>query len=982
MECGGSTPLSTGRPDGPPPLRPLPSARCPLAPVPCPLAAALRMSLPRFTWFVCKRCAHCACSFLVWSVWLVLLAVLGFQIHIAVSRKLDIPPWLLRHLESRSPIKGLRAEAASASVHPAGHFILRDVRLFSDDFADPLLTARVVESSIDPWARLTGSLIPSALTLRGVELRLPAVLAPSGRAEAIVQNLDLTLRIQGREATIDQLSARIANLTLSARGGLTFPKPLATEKPKPAQILEQVLHAYIQALRAVATHAPRLEQLDAPHLALTLKPHPFRLATAQAPLTANAAHGPADLLRLGSPTEQIILGPLTISTTLPLHQPEGWTSRVALHIASATAPGGLLASDVALALTTSFAPNWKPAPHDLTLAARRLSFQGLTADHLSARVSGAWPRLNTQLGFHLFDAPWTLTAATDFSERSGSVTFSSQLTPALLAQASLRAKRDLSVFLQPAAPPSFHATVRLAPRWKFSRVDGFFTSGPVVARNVAIDAASGEFSLAGGDLLAHRVHLTLGASEARGSYWMNTATRDFRFLLTGGLRPPEIGGWFSQWWPNFWSNFDFTAAIPQADIDIAGTWGFPYRTTVFVQVEAPRPAIKQVPFDHVRTTLFIRPDFYDGLELFAAREGGTACGTFTRTVDLAKNAMHTTTFNVASEHMPLDTARVFGKVGTEIVEPFAFTRPPRLKVTGQLDGPASPDGVHESAEIDVASTGPFTFFGLSLSDLSSHATLDDDDLQLAGLRVGFAGGLATGRARMTGRGAQRRLGFDATIENAQLGESIRTLEEFGARRKNEPASPASKFQERVAPGRINLRLSADGNYTDLYSFVGNGSGEIDGAELAEVNLLGALSEVLRSVRVLNFTSLRLNFAQANFKLARNRLEFPEMKISGPTAAIDLKGIYRLDLRQMDFGAKHYPFEQSKNPLASALDLVLTPVSSILQLRLEGKIDQPRWRFAYGPSSFFRSLSGKTDPFAEQPPTTTPAPAPPPSLRRR
>jgi len=940
------------------------------------------MSLPRFTWFVCKRCAHSACSFVLWSVWLALIIVLGFQIHIAVSRKLDVPAWLLRRLESRQPVQGFRAEAGSASVHPTGHFILRDVRFFSENFSEPLLTARIVESSIDPWARLTGDLIPSYLSLRGVELRLPAVLAPSGSAESVVQELDLSLRIAHREVAIDQLTGRIANLTLSARGALSFPQPPAAAKAEAAQILEQVLRAYLQTLRTIATHAPRLAQLESPHLNLLLKPHPFRLATAQVELTANGAHCAADLVKLGTPSEQVVLGALTLSASLPLRHPEGWTSHVNLRVASAIAPRNLAAQDVALALAASLAPSWKPTPRDLHLTATQLSANGLTARAVTARATGTWPQLETRLGFDLFDTPWMLNASTDFTTRSANISFSSRLTPALLAHASARAGRDLSLFLEPATPPAFDASVQLDPGWKLSRTHGHFSSGPVVARRVSIDKASGEFSLAGSDLLVDRIRLTLGASEARGSYWMDTASRDFRFLLTGGLRPPEIGGWFSQWWPNFWSNFDFTAAIPQADIDIGGTWGYPDQTTVFVHVDASRPAIKTVPFDRVRTTLFIRPDFYDGLDFFAARDTGTARGTFTRTMDLATNAMRTTTFNVVSDQMPLDTARVFGRVGTEIVEPFAFARPPHLKVIGQLDGPANPDGIHESAEIDVASRGPFTFFGLSLSDLSTHATLDDDDLQLAGLRVGFAGGYASGRARMYGRGDQRRLGFDAVIENASLGESIRTLEEFGARRKNEPPGPVSKFQERVAPGRLNLRLSADGNYSDPYSFVGNGSGEIDSAELAEINLLGALSEVLRSVRVLNFTSLRLNFAQSNFKLSGNRLKFPEIKISGPTAAIDLTGIYRLDLRQMDFGAKLHPFEQSKNPLASALDLVLTPISSILQLRLEGKIDQPRWRFAYGPSSFLRSLSGKTDPFAEPPAQPSSAPKPPASLRRR
>jgi hypothetical protein len=405
---------------------------------------------------------------------------------------------------------------------------------------------------------------------------------------------------------------------------------------------------------------------------------------------------------------------------------------------------------------------------------------------------------------------------------------------------------------------------------------------------------------------------------------------------------------------------------------------------VFVCADSTKPVIRDFAFDRVRTTLFIRPHFYDGLELIADREGRHARGTFTRRIDLSKNALHYNTFDVTTDLDPIQGARIFGKVGADIVEPFTFAKPPSLKITGRIDGPAAPDGPHEHAVVDIRSASPFTVYGFPLSDLTANAVLNDEKLKIAVTRAGFAGGSVNGRISLDVRGDERRLGFDASLENSLLGETIQTLEDFGARRKNLPPPPRSKFQERLATGRLGLRLSADGYYQDPYSFKGAGSGEIAGAELAQINLLGGLSEVLRTVK-LNFTSLSLNSAQANFKLEGRQLAFSDLKITGPTAAIDLTGLYRLDLQQMDFNARVSPFESSRNPLASAVDLVLTPFSNILELKLSGSLDAPRWRFAYGPSSLLRTLTGKKDAFENIPEPPAPVSVellPPPSLRRR
>jgi hypothetical protein len=938
------------------------------------------------SWFVCKHCLRSVCSFALWTLWLMLVVLFIFELKIAFSRELNVPAWIIHRLENKHAARGLIAHFGAATLDPHGRVLLRDARLHSVHYPEPLFTARSIEFTLNPWAFLGGDFGASEVHLRGVELRLPPILSPSGRDEPILTDLDFSFQMEDGELTVNRFTARYAGLTISARGTVSLSKTKGGDRRDPDEMVDLVVKTYIKAASQLVGQLPKIDWFDTPHLDLVLSSHPDRGAIARVAFTAAGARLPASLVPRLPAGEFIDLGPFALHTALPLVNNQPWATRIQLSLAQLTAPGGLHATDTRLTFVSSLQPGWKPVPRFLDLSLGHVSFRDFSAAAVGARFSGTYPQIRTNVGLRFLNQPWSVSADTDWSLRSGTVDVVSKISPAVIAEVSRKLGRDLGAIIKLEEPAPFAVKATFVPGWKLADARGHFSTGPVNVRRVAISAASADFSYAGSALAVDRIILQTPESEARGTYAMDTKTNDFRFLLAGALRPPDIAGWFSEWWPNFWKHFDFSASSPpRADIDISGRWGKPHDTVIFLHADATSPVIRTVPFDHVRTTLFIRPSFYDGLELVATRGGGVARGTFTRSVDFQKNALVYQSFDLTTDLDLRECARIFGTTGTDIVEPFLFERPPKVTAVGRLTGPASPEGVHERAKIKVEANGPFTFLGFPLSNLTTNAVLDDDDLQLDGLRVGFAQGYVTGRARLNGRGDQRRLGFDAALENASLGQAIQTLEEFGAARKKQPVPPRSKFQERLTTGRLNLRLSGDGNYRDPYSFIGSGSGEISGAELAQINLLGGLSDVLRAVR-LNFTSLRLNSAQANFKLNGRQLDFSELKITGPTASIDLTGLYRLDLQQMDFNARVSPFELSKNPLASAVDLVLTPFTNILELKLSGSMDHPRWRFAYGPSSLLRSLSGKKDTMED--PASSPAPAaprdlqPPPSLRRR
>ncbi len=947
------------------------------------------MKLLPSTWFLCRKGCRCVLDFAVWTLWLLLAVVLTFQLRIVFSRQVAAPAWLLHRLENRHIVHGISSRIGTAAIDPAGRLLLGDVHVSSARYGKSLLIVRRLEATLNPWAAIAGDFAAARIDILDAEFHLPPMLSPSGEEQAVITDVELGLSFNDREITIDRLTGRCGPLVFSASGTFVIPRTSGDADLTPQQIIDSILSGYVTIARRIAERAPTIAALQSPYLTVEFSPHPTHAALIRARLIAEGANIPRDLLP-ASPhlPEKISVGPFSASATLPVLTPQAWASRIRFSATSLQAGEKISVRGVDASLLNQLLPGWKWNPRALDLSLGAVAAHDVHASAAVVRAVRQDDRAIATIAARLFSDDWTAHIDASLADRSGSIAIDSHLSTGLLAYASSRAGRDFTRLLRPAAPPLLSLSATFDPGWKLTSAAGRISSGPVGVEEVELKGAAGEFSLKGTRLVADNILLLAGDdSEARGSYSMDTKTLDFRFLLHGRLRPPDIAGWFGPWWRSFWDHFDFSAgAPPRANVEVAGRWDRPYDTRVFVYASGSNAAINSVPLDYVRTLLFIRPGFFDGLEVAARKGAGTALGTFTRSQDVARHALNYQTFDVTGDIDPREAARIFDPIGSTIVAPFVFERPPKLAIQGRITGEASPEGAGHQASVKIDSAAPLLFFDFPLAHLTASARVDNDDIRVDSARVGFAGGLAQGHAHLNGEGDKRRLGFDATLENASLGDTIHLFEEFNARRRQQPLPARTPLQEKLASGRLGVRLSADGNANDPLSFVGSGSGEVTNAELAEVKLLGGLSDILRAVR-LNFTSLRLTSAQGNFKLQQNQLDFPELRIAGPTAVLDLTGRYRLDLHMMDFNAKLSPYELSRNPLASAVDFVLTPFSNILELKLTGSFEQSNWRFAYGPSSLLRSLSGKHDEFAppQSPasPSDQPArPQPPLLLRRR
>ncbi|MES1166920.1 MAG: hypothetical protein ABUL68_02865, partial [Pseudomonadota bacterium] len=240
-------------------------------------------------WNLCRLgLRHSATALLslgFWTLWLLLGVLLAGQIWWAGSRELAVPGFVLRALEERLAASQLRASFGKTSFDPSGRILVENVRLLSPSFNEPLVTVRAAYARLDPWALLAGRFEPLELRVSGVSLFVPAMLSASGRAEALVSDLDAVVIPGDHDLDIRLLTTRLAGLQITARG-LVHTAVWRHERGAPLPIADFIARDYPRLSRQVADYAARLAVLDAPQLDLELSPSETRGAIVTATLHA------------------------------------------------------------------------------------------------------------------------------------------------------------------------------------------------------------------------------------------------------------------------------------------------------------------------------------------------------------------------------------------------------------------------------------------------------------------------------------------------------------------------------------------------------------------------------------------------------------------------------------------------------------------------------------------------------------------------
>ena len=887
----------------------------------------------------------------LWTTWLLLLVVAAGQIYFLSSRRIPVPKPLAQYVERHLATRGLHLSYARGLMDFTGRILLEGVRIASTSApADPLASVRTLYLQLDVSDLLTGDLTLNEVRIEGLDLHVSAALSPSGVAEIPVGKINLSARPAGRDLELSYFTGYIGDLPVAMHGRFRLPPPSSTDTPAD--------NSLSRLIASWPAHAARLHTFNAWLAAFDSPRIDLRLADGQ--LHVNARASSVNLAAIPGTTGGTLTG-VRAHTTIPITFSP--STPVTLHgsIDILDFPLETTARGLVVQLTST--ATLQTATLDAQLASVR--WRDIETGPLAVSARQSAPRSFTaDLSLALAGGAWRLQA--DVNDVAPRATLDGFITDPTLAFAGNLIQRDLSSLLDPAQPAPVHVEAVFDPRLKLRQVTGRLHSGSVLVGGAQLDETGTEFTYDGLRVLCDSLVLRQGDSLAHGNYEMDTRTQDFRFLLTGGLRPAGIDPWFKNWWSDFWKTFAFTQSPPVADVDVRGRWGDLTATRVFVRADGAQTGLLGVPFDHVSTRLFLRPHWFDILHFDVIRPDGSAGGALSRSLDLRQNTWTRMEFTVDST-LPLTViSQLFPDESTDLLAPYGFQTPPHLRLAGRVDSPSSPSGKHERIDIDLVSTGPMTYHDFPLSDLAFKALLRDDNIDLPALSVGFAGGLATGNARLRGPAESRRLSFDIALKKSNLGAVTRTLATLQpappAPDSEKSAESARLRQERLDRLNLDFTLAAEGRFADFRSFKGSGRADITGSELGQLNLFGPLSSAL-SGTLINLGSFSLDTVAAPFVLNADRIRFDDLRVTGPSALIQARGDYLLDGGTLDFTAKIHHFDENTSMLGSAFNFVLTPFSKVFEVKLQGTLSKPSWIFSYGPSRLLNTLSGgdKTQP---------------------
>jgi hypothetical protein len=892
-----------------------------------------------------RMCASCLATFAVWTAWLALLLLFAFQVYVASVNELQIPRFLLRAIEDHLAESGVSVRFGRATFDPSGRILLQKARFKLASFSEPVVTADAIYIRLDPLALLERRFEAREIRATGANLFIPAMLSASGRAEKVVRDLDAGFSItsRGDEFSVDYLNCRLGDVSVSAHGQInagTVARNGAQAASLP--LPEFVSKNYVALSREFARAEVGLAGLDRAVVTALLTPSDTRGAIVSAELFAEglSVAGPVavEARRIHAGCRLPLLGGAPLMTSAV-------ATAESISIGPTLAMRGVRVRARGILKVDTMA--FSPRLFELSGGSVSYGADSLAAP-LATVIPGSGRSASVEASASLFGRPIWARGDADMASKAADFTFEGSVAPDVLGPISDHTHFDIRRFVELHEPVAAFGRVRLLPGWKFGGVTAHVDAHDFVAYHVKFEGARGAVTFDGTRLAAREATAESGENYAYGSYEHNFSTKEFRYLLSGRLRPLDISAWFlGDWWNGIFKHFEFPVQPPDATIDVRGRYLKGRVFAVYGYVDATNPVVKGVPLDSLRTLLFVDQSACDGLEVELAKGGGNAEGSFRLATVPATGSWSGFDIDAASTMDPVPLASMLPPDGAAAVAAFAFDKPPAIALRAHFDGPSADGPRHKVVHADFRADGGFRVHGVIFERGSFKLDVSDDEIDVADVDAGFAGGTVAGSAHVSGTGTDRRLRFKASLSGASLGQAAAAAEGYVVAGRAPGSSTAlDTFAKDKSGVRLDLNASAQGRPGELATFVGEGNVQIQGSNLGELSLLGGLSKILK------FPELRFTQARASFKIENASLNFPELSVLGANSAIQARGTYAIDRRKLDFSATIYPFMESKS-LLQIINAISAPISAVFRVRLTGSVDKPAWRLAYSPLNLLR-----------------------------
>lgn len=436
-----------------------------------------------------------------------------------------------------------------------------------------------------------------------------------------------------------------------------------------------------------------------------------------------------------------------------------------------------------------------------------------------------------------------------------------------------------------------------------------------------------------------------------GDVYQNLKNFDYRFLLTGRVRPMAIAHFMEKWWTEVFSDFSFKEGkFPYADISVAGRWGEPEYIYVFGSANADGGMRNGVEFEKARLDVWVNPSHISILNLYVANGDRVLTGALDWTYPEHKLTRYAV--NKVFANSTLNKRELIAMGGDrvkDVVKILDFTEPPTIKLKLFMPNPALGGDVKDSANLQYFSPGLTRASKFDLQNLKFSAYALGDDIEINRAEFDFGGGSGKGDIKLSKVDSRDWFSASVSLNGANQYTFVETLQSLGDSSDGQGSEP---IEESYRKGSIFGGAEIEGFMDDAKSLKGSGNIRLENEDLAAIHLFGAISRVADAMHI-PLGSFDMRSALSSFELSDGSVSLPNLKIFGDTAIVT--GNAKYDFLSGDILAKAIfaPFAAVKLPILSQIVSLADPLLSVVQIDISGKFENPDISLSIKPLNLFK-----------------------------
>lgn len=822
----------------------------------------------------------------------------------------------------------MELELGDLQFSPWNTISCRDLELRSK--LTPDCTLAIIDKlqiQIVPLSLLSGNPKLQKLQLKGVTIICPALHSPTGSDEPVLKDLSCSFGMRNKQFSLEDLSFRLHNTTVSCslKGGPPLKLPKSTKKTDEKPVLQTIN----EVLATLYKLKPQLAKLVSPTLHLTARKN----GNIEAGLTAYGLQVP-EIFQCGKihivtqfkpDLENIQFAtPLIAKLDNILFRKQFRAAKVHVNYQIPD----MLGTDAPI------------FPIKAKVSTTEILYEGEPVGRFIGNIKmETLNELNLLGTMGLKNSFLALDSRIRLDKKSAQVKSHIKLHQNDLHHLMAFIPRKYLEYVQFRNPIEGSLEAILSEGWKPVKANFSLSTGQLVAADVPIAKLQTKGSYVPGrlDVESFNVHLKPGL--VKGSLKQDLKTLDYRLLLRGEFFPSQINPWMQDWWDELWGRFKFTGLPVNANFSLEGRWNDLTRRDIFGDAVIHSASYKGVPFDRVRGQLLGIPKYTKlfGLQAEFRKGQGHARGELSWVFHpTERDRLSSQRFSLQGKLLPSTAGKLFGKEVRDAVKDFDLKIPATIESSGVFYGKKPPEHIGDNVQDAYAiscKAEELTYHKIPLRKLDMFLHGKGNQITINPLKFEFANGKAEGWLKHLHRAPDNKpLEISLRVHDANKNTSLRHLAK-SPNFADKITLPSKDSSEKAIFETFVVK--AKGDPTDITSFVGKGMFDLFDPELAKVNMLSLLSKELTGL-TLPLISYRFNRMKSDFLLKDKRLVITDkpLLITGPAAKVEATGDIHLKTQDLRFRVKLHPLG--------------LPLANILEMRLGGKLNDPKWNPPSGP----------------------------------